>query len=72
MASPLGSPVRGTVKAPPQSSASMNTSTGSGSRPGSVRFPIESSAPMNPRTLDREPFGSPPLGGMSTKQQGTM
>lgn len=53
--SALGSPVRGTVKAPPQSSAKMDTSTGSGSRPGSTRFPIESSAPAEPRMLDRDP-----------------
>lgn len=53
--SALGSPVKGTVKAPAQSSASQNTSTGSGSRPGSTRFPIESSAPANPRMLDRDP-----------------
>ena len=55
MASALGSPVRGTVKAPPQSSATQNTSVGSGSRPGSVRMPIESSAPADPRMLDRDP-----------------
>lgn len=68
--SALGSPVKGTVKAPAQSSAAQNTSTGSGSRPGSTRFPIESSAPSNPHTLDREPFGSPPLGMGATRQQG--
>ena len=55
MSSPLGSPVRGTVKAPPQSSAKMDTSVGGGSRPGSVKMPIESSAPANPHTLDRDP-----------------
>lgn len=69
--SALGSPVSGTVKAPAQSSASQNTAVGSGSRPGNTRMPIESSAPSNPRTLDREPFGSPPLGMGSTRQQGT-
>lgn len=71
MGSPLGSPVKGTVKAPAQSSAAQNTSVGSGSRPGNTRYPIMSSAPMNPHTMDREPFGSPPLGMGSTKQQGT-
>lgn len=69
MTSALGTPVKGSVKAPPQSSATMNTSTGSGSRPGSVRFPIEDSAPMNPRTLDRDPPAGW-LGSGSTKQQG--
>lgn len=70
MASALGTLPKTTDKAPPQSSAMMNTATGSGSRLGNVKHPIESSAPMNNRTLDREPFGSEPLGGTSTKQQG--
>lgn len=68
---PLGSPVSGTVKAPPQSSAKVHMAAGSGSRPGTTRSPIESSAPSNPHTLDREPFGSPPLGMGKTMQQGT-
>lgn len=55
MASALGTAVKGTVKAPPQSSAMQNTSVGSGSRPGNVKMPIESSAPADPRMLDREP-----------------
>lgn len=55
MSMPLGSPVKGTVKAPSQSSAKMDTSVGSGSRPGMTRMPIESSAPENPRMLDRDP-----------------
>lgn len=62
MASALGSPVAGTLKAPPQSSASQNTSVGGGSRPGHVKMPIESSAPANPRTLDR----SPPAGWLGS------
>lgn len=66
---PLGSPVRGTVKAPAQSSATQNTSVGSGSRPGMVKMPIESSAPANPRMLDRDPPAGW-LGSGSTKQQG--
>ena len=70
MAGPLGSKVHGTVKAPPQSSATQNTNAGSGSRPGSVRYPIESSAPANPRMLDRDP-PSGWLGSGSTKQQGS-
>lgn len=68
MGNPLGSPVSGTVKAPSQSSAKLDTSVGSGSRPGSTRYPIESSAPANPHTLDRDP--PPSLGMGSTKQQG--
>lgn len=55
MSEPLGTPVKGTVKAPPQSSATAHVDLGSGSRPGMVKMPIESSAPMNPRTLDRDP-----------------
>lgn len=55
MSSPLGSPVKGSAKAPPQSSSKLNTSVGSGSRPGNVRFPIESSAPSDHRMLDRDP-----------------
>lgn len=69
MSGPLGTPVRGTVKAPPQSSRQMNTALGSGSRPGMVRMPIESSAPANPRMLDRDPPAGW-LGSGSTKQQG--
>lgn len=51
MAGPLGTDTP-TMKAPSQSSAKLNTSVGSGSRPGNVRFPIESSAPMDPYGLD--------------------
>lgn len=69
MSGPLGSPVKGTVKAPPQSSRGVDYAVGSGSRPGMVRMPIESSAPANPRTLDRDPPGGW-LGSGSTKQQG--
>lgn len=60
MAGPLGTNPAGTVKAPSQSSAKLDTSVGSGSRPGSSRFPIDSSAPSNPHTLDR----SPPSGAL--------
>ena len=69
MTGALGTHVKGSVKAPAQSAATFNTATGSGSRPGSVRMPIESSAPMNPRTLDRDP-PSGWLGSGKTKQQG--
>jgi hypothetical protein len=69
MGSPFGSPVSGTLKAPPQSSAEQNTAVGSGSRPGTTKFRIESSAPMNPRMLDRDPpMGW--LGSGKTRQQG--
>lgn len=67
--SALGSPVKGTVKAPPQSSSKLDTSVGSGSRPGNTRFPIDSSAPSNPRTLDRDPPGGW-LGSGSEKGRG--
>jgi hypothetical protein len=55
MAGPLGSDPKGTVDAPAQSSAKLDTSVGSGSRPGGSKFKIDSSAPANPRTLDRDP-----------------
>lgn len=55
MAGPLGTNPPGTVKAPAQSSAQLDTATHSGSRPGNSKFPIESSAPSNPYTLDRNP-----------------
>jgi hypothetical protein len=69
MASALGTPVKGTVQPPAQTSAKLNTSVGSGSRPGSVKMPIASSAPENPRMLDRDP-PSGWLGSGKTKQQG--
>jgi hypothetical protein len=53
--SALGSPVKGGVKAPPQSSAPQNTAVGSGSRPGAVKMPIMTSAPANAHTMDRNP-----------------
>lgn len=55
MASALGSKSQGGVMPPAQSSAPQNTAVGSGSRPGSVRMPIATSAPSNPRTMDRNP-----------------
>jgi hypothetical protein len=55
MGSPLGTDKSGTMKAPSQSSAKLMTSTGSGSRPGNSKMTIDTSAPMNPRTLDRDP-----------------
>lgn len=36
-------------------SAKQNTAAGSGSRPTKSMYPIETSAPMNPHTLDRNP-----------------
>lgn len=70
MGNPLGSPVKGTVKAPAQSSAKHYDEAGSGSRPGNTRYPIESSAPSNPHDLDRAPPAGA-LGMGSTKQQGS-
>lgn len=54
MAGPLGTDTT-TMKAPSQSSAKLNTSVGSGSRPGSSKFPIDTSSPMDAYTLDRNP-----------------
>lgn len=71
MSNPLGRPTKGHGdKAPPQSSAPMNTAVGSGSRPGSGRYPIEDSSPGNNHTLDRNP-PSGWLGSGSTRQQGS-
>lgn len=47
-----------TLKAPAQSSATQNTSVGSGSRPTSSRYPIPTSAPSDPHTLGRDVPGS--------------
>jgi hypothetical protein len=46
-----------TVKAPAQTSAPQNTATGSGSRPGSYKEPIESSAPTSPYMIRPAPPG---------------
>lgn len=70
MASSLGTLPSTTDKAPPQSSAKTHIAAGSGSRPGNVRSPIETSAPMNNHTLDRDPPAGA-LGMGKTKQQGT-
>jgi hypothetical protein len=40
-----------TMKAPKETSAPQNTSVGSGSRPTPSRMKIDTSAPMNARTL---------------------
>lgn len=56
MGNPLGTDTT-TMKAPAQSSSKLNTSVGSGSRPGSSRFPIETSSPKDAYTLDRQPPG---------------
>lgn len=68
--SALGSPVSGSVKAPPQSSAKLDTSTGSGSRPGNTRYPIESSAPSDPHKLDSRGDVKGALGSGSEKARG--
>ena len=54
MGMPLGSDSGG-MKAPAQSSSKLNTSVGSGSRPGTSKFMIPTSHPMDPYTLDRDP-----------------
>ena len=70
MGNPLGNDKGGMATEDKRMSAKMNTSTGSGSRPGTSRFVTPVSHPMNPRTLDRGPFGSEPLGGTKTSKQG--
>jgi hypothetical protein len=42
-----------TLKHPKETSAPQNTSVGSGSRPTSSRYKIMTSAPAEPRMLDR-------------------
>lgn len=54
MGMPLGSDGGG-MKAPSQSSSKLNTSVGSGSRPGNAKFVIETSHAMDAYTLDRNP-----------------
>jgi hypothetical protein len=51
MAGPLGTDTP-TMKHPAQSSAKLNTSVGSGSRPGTSRFPIATSSPTDAYKLD--------------------
>jgi hypothetical protein len=56
MAGALGTSPKGGAKAgDSRKSATQNTSVGSGSRPGKVSKPIETTAPSNPHTLDRNP-----------------
>ena len=43
---------RGGVMAPSQMSAKVYEPAGSGSRPGPSRYPIKTSAPMDPHGLD--------------------
>lgn len=69
MGNPLGTDESGTLKAPAQSSSKLNTSVGSGSRPGNSRFPIETSAPMDPYKLDGR-FVEGALGTGKTKARG--
>ena len=54
MSMPLGTDTS-TMKAPAQSSSKLNTSVGSGSRPGTSKFPIETSSPKDAYMLDRGP-----------------
>ena len=71
MGQPLGSPPKGGVntRTPGVGGDKFNTNTGSGSRPGNYKFPIETSSPDNPHTMDRDPPKGW-LGSGSTKQQG--
>ena len=54
MGMPLGTDTS-TMKAPAQSSSKLNTSVGSGSRPGTSKFPIPTSSPTDAYMLDRDP-----------------
>jgi hypothetical protein len=69
MAGPLGTD-KGAMKAPAQSSSKLATSVGSGSRPGSSRFPIDTSAPMDPYKLDGRGDTKGYLGSGSEKARG--
>lgn len=57
MAGALGTQKGGVMPTSKGSSAPQGTAVGSGSRPGGSRYPIASSAPANPHTLEREPAG---------------
>lgn len=69
MGNPLGSD-KGAMKAPAQSSSKLNTSTGSGSRPGNARFTIDTSAPMDAYKLDGRGDVKGYLGSGSEKARG--
>jgi hypothetical protein len=51
----LGQPVKSSPVSDNRSSRTQSTSVGSGSKPGAASIKIESSAPMNERTMDRNP-----------------
>ena len=51
------SPGKGGVMPPSQTSSPSYTPAGSGSRPGPSKFPIETSAPADPRTMKNPPEG---------------
>lgn len=53
----IGASVGG-VMPPKQSSAPNGFAIGSGSRPGGSKFSTPTSAPVNPKTLGRDPGGS--------------
>ncbi len=55
MAGALGSKPDGGMSHESGSSKPQNTSVGSGSRPGAGSVPIKTSAPKDPRTMDRDP-----------------
>lgn len=54
MGNPLGTDTP-TMKHPAQSSSKLNTSVGSGSRPGNAKMAIATSSPTDAYHLDRDP-----------------
>lgn len=68
MSEPLGRD-SGAMKAPAQSSSKLNTSVGSGSRPGNSKMEIPTSHAKDAHTLDRNPPAGW-LGSGSTKARG--
>ena len=69
MGMPLGSDSGG-MKAPSQSSSKLNTSVGSGSRPGNSKFMIDTSHPKDPYKLDGRGDVKGFLGSGSEKARG--
>ena len=57
MASALGTPPKGGETVPHQTSAETFKPVGSGARPGTVKIPIETSAPADEHTQGRAPPG---------------
>lgn len=53
----LGTPPKGGTKAPAQTSATQGTAVGGGSRPGTTKMPIKTSAPEDARMIRPPPGG---------------